>query len=63
MDAIVTGGAGFIGSHVADALIARGDRVVIVDNMSGGRRDRVPAAAELREIDIRDSDAMPALFE
>jgi UDP-glucose 4-epimerase len=63
MDAIVTGGAGFIGSHVADALIARGDRVVIVDNMAAGRRDRVPAAAELREIDIRDSDAMRALFD
>ena len=63
MDAIVTGGAGFIGSHVADALIARGDRVVVVDNMIGGRRDRVPAAAELREIDIRDTEAMPSLFD
>jgi UDP-glucose 4-epimerase len=62
MDAIVTGGAGFIGSHVADALIARGDRVVVVDNIAGGRRDRVPAAAELREIDIRDSGSMRALF-
>jgi UDP-glucose 4-epimerase len=63
MDAIVTGGAGFIGSHVADALIARGDRVVIVDNMAGGRRDRVPPAADLREIDIRDSAAMRSLFD
>ena len=63
MDAIVTGGAGFIGSHVADALIARGDRVVIVDNLASGRRDRVPAAAELREIDIRDAGALTALFD
>jgi UDP-glucose 4-epimerase len=63
MDAIVTGGAGFIGSHVADALIARGDRVVIVDNMAGGRRDRVPPAADLRQIDIRDSAAMRSLFD
>src|SRR5436853_3071891 len=63
MDAIVTGGAGFIGSHVADALIARGDRVIVVDNMAGGRRDRVPAEAELHEIDIRDSDAMRSLFD
>ena len=47
MDAIVTGGAGFIGSHVADALLARGDRVVVVDNLAGGRRDRLPEAAEL----------------
>jgi UDP-glucose 4-epimerase len=63
MDAIVTGGAGFIGSHVADALIARGDRVVIVDNMAGGRRDRVPPAADLRQIDIRDAAAMRSLFD
>src|SRR5437667_11306719 len=63
MDAIVTGGAGFIGSHVADALIARGDRVVVVDNMSGGRRDRVPSAAELRELEIRDAEAMRTLFD
>jgi UDP-glucose 4-epimerase len=63
MNAIVTGGAGFIGSHVADALIARGDHVVIVDNMASGGRDRVPAAAELREIDIRDGQAMQALFD
>jgi UDP-glucose 4-epimerase len=63
MDAIVTGGAGFIGSHVADALIARGDRVVVVDNMAGGRRDRVPSAADLREIDIRDAAAMRSLFD
>jgi UDP-glucose 4-epimerase len=63
MDAIVTGGAGFIGSHVADALLARGDRVVVLDNMAGGRRDRVPSAADLREIDIRDSEAMRTVFE
>ncbi len=63
MDAIVTGGAGFIGSHVADALIERGDRVVIIDNLAGGRRDRVPAAADLREVDIRDAAAMAAVFE
>jgi UDP-glucose 4-epimerase len=63
MDAIVTGGAGFIGSHVADALIARGDRVVVVDNMAGGRRERVPAAADLKELDIRDAASMRSLFD
>jgi len=63
MDVIVTGGAGFIGSHVADALTARGDNVVVVDNMAGGRRDRVPATADLREIDIRDVEPMRALFD
>ena len=59
--AIVTGGAGFIGSHVADGLLERGDSVVVVDNLSTGRRERVPAAAELREIDIRDGAALKAL--
>jgi UDP-glucose 4-epimerase len=59
--AIVTGGAGFIGSHVADALLARGDRVAIVDDVSSGKRERVPAGAELHEIDIRDAAALRAL--
>ena len=53
MRALVTGGAGFIGSHVVDALLARGDEVVIVDDLSSGRRDWVPAEAELVVHDIR----------
>jgi UDP-glucose 4-epimerase len=59
--AIVTGGAGFIGSHVADGLLARGDTVVVVDNLSSGQRERVPAGADLRTIDIRDGAALRAL--
>lgn len=51
---LVTGGAGFIGSHVADAYLAKGDAVWIVDNLSSGRRENVPAGAELVEMDIRD---------
>ncbi len=39
---LVTGGAGFIGSHVADAYLARGDEVWIVDDLSSGRRENVP---------------------
>lgn len=54
MRAIVTGGAGFIGSHVADALLARGDEVHVVDDLSSGSRENVPAEAELHEVDIRD---------
>src|SRR5207249_6568696 len=54
MRAIVTGGAGFIGSHVADALIARGDEVHVVDNLATGSRENLPSAAELHELDIRD---------
>jgi len=63
MDAVVTGGAGFIGSHVADALLERGGRVAVIDNLVGGRRDRVPAGAEFHELDIRDHDAMQGVFD
>jgi len=63
VDAIVTGGAGFIGSHVADALLERGDRVVVVDNLASGKRERVPDGAELAEIDIRDGAAMRDLVD
>jgi UDP-glucose 4-epimerase len=59
--AIVTGGAGFIGSHVADGLVARGDRVAVVDDLSTGRRERVPAEAEFHELDIRSGAALRAL--
>src|SRR3954469_25529995 len=51
--AIVTGGAGFIGSHLVDALIERGDEVVVVDDLSSGRRENVNPAARLEQRDIR----------
>ena len=54
MRAVVTGGAGFIGSHVVDALLARGDEVHVVDTLETGRRENVPAAATLHERDIRE---------
>jgi UDP-glucose 4-epimerase len=53
----VTGGAGFIGSHVAEALLAAGHDVVILDDLSGGRRENVPAGAELCVLDIRSPAA------
>jgi UDP-glucose 4-epimerase len=56
MRAIVTGGAGFIGSHVADALVARGDEVHVLDDLSKGTRERVPAEAQLHVADIREPD-------
>jgi UDP-glucose 4-epimerase len=57
--AIVTGGAGFIGSHVADALVARGDEVHVLDNLSHGSRENVPEQSHLHEGDIRsDTDAV-----
>jgi UDP-glucose 4-epimerase len=61
--AIVTGGAGFIGSHVADGLLARGHRVAVVDNLASGRRERVPAGAELHQLDIRDAAGLTALVD
>jgi UDP-glucose 4-epimerase len=56
--AIVTGGAGFIGSHVVDALLARGDEVHVLDDLSKGIRENVPVTAELHVADIRDPDAV-----
>jgi len=51
---LVTGGAGFIGSHVCESLVARGARVRVLDDLSMGRRDNVPAGAELMVGDVRD---------
>jgi len=55
MHVLVTGGAGFIGSHIADALIARGDRITLVDDLSTGSRANVNPRAELRVMDVRDA--------
>jgi UDP-glucose 4-epimerase len=64
--ALVTGGAGFIGSNLVDALAARGHEVTVVDDLSTGRRENLEAAvaagAELVESDIRDVAAMRDLF-
>src|ERR1051325_483426 len=52
---LITGGAGFIGSHIADAFLARGWRVSIIDNLSTGSRANVPREATLIEADVRDA--------
>lgn len=65
MKCLVTGGAGFIGSNLVDALLARGDEVTVVDDLSTGRRvnldGALAAGAELVELDIRDAAALAAL--
>jgi len=52
--AVVTGGAGFIGSTLADTLVARGDEVHVVDDLSAGRREHVPEGAALHVLDVRE---------
>jgi len=52
--AVVTGGAGFIGSTLVDALVERGDEVHVVDDLSSGRREQVAAAARLHVLDVRE---------
>lgn len=58
MRALVTGGAGFIGSHLADALSTSGDVVAVVDDLSAGFRERLDCSTELYEADVRNSAAM-----
>jgi UDP-glucose 4-epimerase len=60
---LVTGGAGFIGSHLADAYLRRGDEVVVLDSLVHGRRQNVPAGAEFVEMDIRDPRAADLIRE
>jgi UDP-glucose 4-epimerase len=65
MRALVTGGAGFIGSHLVDALVARGDAVTVVDDLSSGREQNLAGAlaggAELTRADVRDGQALAAI--
>jgi UDP-glucose 4-epimerase len=60
---IVTGGAGFIGSHLVDALLAGGAQVTVIDDLSSGRARNVASGAELRELDVVDRDGMRAAFD
>ena len=57
MNIIITGGAGFVGSHIADRALSDGHQVLIIDDLSTGNRDNVPSGAEFKTIDIVDADA------
>ena len=63
MKILVTGGAGFIGSHVVDRYIALGHDVVVLDNLSTGRKDNLNSKATFHNVDITDSDAVASVFE
>jgi UDP-glucose 4-epimerase len=67
MRCLVTGGAGFIGSNLVDALVARGDEVAVIDNLSSGKRANldgaIAAGARLHEVDVTDAAAVTAVFD
>lgn len=59
----ITGVAGFLGSHLADALLARGDRVIGIDNLIGGYLDNIPAGVEFHQLDCIDRAALLPLLQ
>ena len=62
MKILVTGGAGFIGSHVVDRLLQAGHDVCVVDNLQTGRRDNVNPSARFHQVDIRDAEGLDRVF-
>lgn len=63
MNILVTGGAGFIGSHVVDALVARGDRVMVLDDLSSGRRENLNQSASFTLGDVADASLVERLVQ
>lgn len=67
MKILITGGSGFIGSHLVDALVERGDEVAIIDNLSSGQRENIAhhesnASVHFYEADIRDTAKIQEIF-
>ncbi|WP_287369659.1 NAD-dependent epimerase/dehydratase family protein [Oceanithermus sp.] len=62
MKVLVTGGAGFIGSHIVDALLEKGVDVAVLDDFSSGRRENLPEGVSVYEVDVRDPEAVRAAF-
>jgi UDP-glucose 4-epimerase len=63
MKAVVTGGAGFIGSNLARALVAAGYETHVIDNLASGKREDVPEGATLHQLDITDTDAIRPVLD
>ncbi|MDL1892004.1 NAD-dependent epimerase/dehydratase family protein [Sphingobacteriales bacterium CHB3] len=63
MNILVTGGAGFIASHIVDEYISRGHKVTILDNLSTGRRININPAVAFHEVDLRDAEAVKEIFQ
>lgn len=62
MKILVTGGAGFIGSHIVDRLVAAGHAVAVIDDLSSGSRDNLPPGVPLHVVDVADEAAVAAVF-
>jgi UDP-glucose 4-epimerase len=62
MKTLVTGGAGFIGSHLVERLVCLGHEVMVIDNFSTGRRENLPRSIGVAEIDLRDGEHLRAFF-
>lgn len=62
MKYIVTGGAGFIGSHIVDSLVEKGHKVIIIDNMATGKKENINPKAEFHKLDITDVNEIEPLF-
>lgn len=60
---LVTGGAGFVGSNLVDELIKRGDEVIVLDNLSTGKRENINPKAKFYEVDLRNMDEIKHLFD
>jgi len=60
---IVTGGAGFVGSNIVDALIERGDEVIVIDNLSTGKKENINPKTKFFQLDLRNFNEIKTLFE
>ncbi|MER3557366.1 MAG: UDP-glucose 4-epimerase [Thermus sp.] len=63
MRVLVTGGAGFIGSHIAEDLLRRGLEVAVLDNFATGKRENLPQGVRLYEVDLRDKEGVHRAFK